>query len=439
MALFRALGYILAGALFLSACKKPVLQDTALIPDDRLGLQFTDTLTVRAYTQCEDSVDMSQVTLCALGFMEDPDFGITKAGFYIPFGLESDSLDFGEGNIEFDSIVLYLRYFSTYGDWRYPQSIQVYEMTEDIVDSVNYYSDQTFATDPAALADISNFIPNTQDSVVINGGSYPPLLRIKLDDSFGQKFVAAAGSSVYDNNDNFRDFFKGLHISASKLNGGKAMVFFDPFLYVGQAISKLTLYYHDDIDTMKSQDFRANPLVFVNRYEHDYSNSTVESYINNPNTTEGDSLVFLQGLAGVNTRLLVPYISDLGNIFINKAELVLTVADLSQNTVFAPPSLLTLVQADEDGNFGSSLPDQVSFLSSIIGGEITEETDSTGTYTRYRINLSRYYQDATDDSDNYGIFILPEKRFHFPHRAILGGASNTKFALKLNLTYTTIQ
>lgn len=424
MFLMRALGVVFWCALFFSACKKPALQDTALIPDDRLGLKSADTFTVKAYSVHEDSIGMTLVTFCDLGYMEDPAFGTTEASFYLPFVLKKDSITFDDGPIALDSLVLYLRYAGTYGDWRYPQAVQVHEMTEGIVDSVDYFSNQTFDVDPVSVGEVNGFIPNMFDSVAVKGEKYPPLLRIKLDDSFGQKFIDAAGTSVYHTNEDFSNFFKGLYITANKSNGGKAIVLFDPYTYKGDTVSKLTVYYHDAQDTSKSMDFPPNRIEFVNRYVHDYSNSAVEPFINNPDTTGGDSLIFIQGLAGLNTKLTVPYLNSIGNVFINKAELVLTENSEHGNSVFDPPLKLSAFEASDDGGIGALID------------EADAETDASG--TRYKLNLSRYYQETVHNNRENAIFISTGNRWHIANRFAAGGGSHSKHALKLNLTYATI-
>jgi len=437
MAISRYYGLFFAAILLFSACKKPTLQDSSLIPSENLSLLFTDTLSVRTYTVKEDSIAMNSVTLCALGHMDDAAFGQTRASFYLPFRLQSDNPVFDDTTITLDSIVLYLRYFSTYGDWRHPQTINVFEMSEGIDDSTDYYSNKTFEVNPAIVGSISGFIPNTRDSVQINGASHPPLMRIKLNNSFGQKFIDSSGTASYANNSNFRKFFKGLYISASKQSGGKGLVFFDPYPYQLRSVSRLVVYYHDVQDSAKSLGFPAAQFSFVNHYEHNYSSSIAEPFLTRPNTATGDSLIFIQGLAGVNTIFVVPYISNLGNIIINRAELVLTQAqDASfENSLFPPPGKMVLSEVNNDRTIGSAVPDQ-NFPSSIFGGEMKTETDSTGTFTRYRFSLSRYYQQMLQAGSDNGIFILPDKRFHSASRLIAGGGSHSKYALKLNLTYS---
>ncbi|HXH19118.1 MAG TPA: DUF4270 family protein, partial [Chitinophagales bacterium] len=425
------------GGLFLFACKKPTLSDTALIPENHLDLKFTDTLTVRAITVREDSIDVSSATLCGLGTINDTVFGKISASFYIPFTKNfSDTFLPGTAPLTLDSAVLSLWYFSAYGDWRFPQSVAVYEMTEAMSDTAAYYSNTTFETNHFSIGKKTHFIPNLNDSILLDGEMTVPSLRIMLDKSWGQKFIDSSGTPVFISSDKFRNFFKGLYVTETSGNG-KGLVFFDPYV----SGVRLTIYYRDAFDSSFHYDFPAVPAYVVNHYEHDYANSTVEDFINRPDTLQGDSLVFIQGLAGVNTRFIVPYLSNLGNILINKAELVLTqITEDTDTSLFKAPPTLIMLEGGTDGNITASPPPDQQFPSSIFGGVKKSETDTAGAaFTRYRFSLSRYYKHVMDGNADFGIFILPEKRYQSPYRLVAGGGSHSKYALKLNLTYTIIE
>lgn len=429
MNLHRAFILLLAGAVTLFACKKPTLDDTKLLPNDELALRFTDTLTVAAESVREDSIVVTSATLCLLGSMHDPELGYTNAGCYIPFLLKNTNLTFGDSAVTLDSVTLTLWYFSTYGDWRTPQTVEVFEMSEDVLDSVAYASDKVFSVYQNPVG-TKTFIPRTKDSLTVAGEKIPPSLRIKLSNSFGQKFIDASGTSSYANDASFKAFFKGLYISASKAGGGQGAVAFNPY----QEGVRITLYYHDANDSVSSYAFPADAPLVVNQYAHDYRNSTLNN--------AGDSLLFLQGLAGQNIKLTVPHIRNLGNILINKAELVVTVlpATLGNDTLFPPPALLTVLMSDEDGNFKGATPDQV-FPSAIFGGTKIEETDTVSgeKLIRYKFSLSRYYQEVVSEiREDHGIFILPDKRYQTPNRLVAGGTGHSKYAIKLNLVYDVI-
>jgi len=424
----RALTVLFAVGIFFSACKEPTIDDTALLPEDQLDLNFTDTLTIESSFVEEDTMNVTGATLCLLGSMHDPELGYTNASFYIPFKLKDNNLALDDTTVTLDSVVLMMWYFekSAYGELRVPQTVEVFEMSEALVDSLDYTSDKTFSTYPNPVG-AKTFIPNTKDSIKVGGVTYPPSLRIRLDNNWGEKFTNASGTSAYEDNENFRDFFKGLYVSPGKAGGGKGLVAFDPY----QNGVKITLYYHDAQDSAFSYDFAADPGYVVNHYVHDYRNSFLNS--------AGDSLLLIQGLSGMNAKITVPHIRNLGNILINKAELVLTV--IPGDSTFAAPEKLTALKSDEDGKFNGVTNDQVSPSSAIFGGAKTTTTDTTGQkLTQYKFNLSRYYQEVIlEERQDYGIFILPDKRYQIPNRLVAGGSNHSKYSVKLNLIYDVIE
>ncbi len=429
MNLHRALTLLLLAGLCFSACKKPTLEDTRLLPDDELDLRFTDTLSIEAETISEDSVDQSPATLCLLGSMHDPALGYTNASFYMPFDLEDNNLTFDDDTVSLDSVVLTMWYFNTYGDLRTPQTVEVFEMAENIDDSVKYFSDTNLSVYQNPVG-AKTFIPNTKDSITVGGIKAAPSLSIRLNDSFGQKFIIASGSSDYADNGSFQEYFKGLYVTASKAGGGKGLAAFNPY----QDGVRITVYYHKTDGTDTFYTFPAAAPLVVNHYEHDYRNSSI--------STGGDSLVFIQGLAGLNTRVKVPNLRNLGNILINKAELVVTVVPAAdgRDSVFSPPAQLTLAISDADGNFIGGTSDQV-FPTSIFGGDREEETDSlTGQkLIKYKFSLARYYQEVVSEiRADYGIFILPDKRYQIPDRIVAGSGNHSQYAIKLNLVYDII-
>jgi len=441
MSFHKALGLVLVGGLFFSACKKPVLEDTLLIPEDNLNVRFTDTLTVEAFNVPEESIDVYDATYCVLGTMKDPDLGRTFASFYLPFrfrsGQDSVILE-GTSPLTPDSIILSLWYLNTYGEWRQPQTVEVFEVSEAIDDSAQ--SSKIFAVYPAALGAVYGFVPHIYPVDTIDGGIISSSLRIRLSNSLAQRFINASGSSDFLNTESFQEFFKGIYITTTTRDG-EGLVYFDPFPYPSEGTfhTKLTLYYHDDSAKTYSYEFPAASSSVVNHYSHDFRGSTAEPFITNP-ADEPDSIIFIQGLAGVNTKIVVPNIRNLGVILVNKAELVITKVNdpTGMDTIFDPPSALALRVIESDGDYHTS-PDD-TFPSSIYGGVKLDEKDSNGTaYTRYRFSLTRYYQQVISQKrEDNGIFILPLARYQVPNRLMAGGSGRSQYALKLNLTYTEV-
>src|SRR5690606_33977804 len=107
--------------LLFSFCKEPVLKDDSLLPDEKLGLVFTDTLTLIAHTVREDSLRTDEMPDNLLGKMDDPIFGKSYASVYFQLRLLTNNVDLGSG-VQLDSAVLMLRYSGKYGDLTVPQT-----------------------------------------------------------------------------------------------------------------------------------------------------------------------------------------------------------------------------------------------------------------------------------------------------------------------------
>ncbi|GIV33687.1 MAG: hypothetical protein KatS3mg031_1222 [Chitinophagales bacterium] len=442
MTVKRALLIFCAAVVLCNACKKPVIENSLLLPESEGEVRFTDTLTVVAYTVQDAPYEITARSLLALGITDDPELGRTDASVYIPFSLPNDSFSF-PASLVLDSVVLSLRYSYLYGDSLTPQEFEVYEMLEPIVDSVTYKTNSTFAVGASVIG--SNIIiPNTTENFNLPGDTLLPHLRIRLDDSFGQKLLNASQTDLL-NEANFRNFFKGLYVRSNAARGGKGLV----FVTTNSSYSRITLYAHD---STSNHVFRFEADDGLNHFSHDYSHARAAQFIYRPDSLKGDSLVFIKGLAGLSVKCKVPYLANLGNIAINKAELVLTqLPDKNRATAFLqPPNNLVLFSADEEGNpVVDGVTDQVRSIT-ISGGTRSEAFDSLlhTQVGRYSFSLSRYYQEVIHGKKDYGIFIVNGLRSGISlsyverlnaGRLVAGGSNHSRYAIKLNLTYTVIE
>ena len=422
----------------LDSCKKPTLDDSELAPEDELNVRFTDTLTLWTSIVREENISVKNAIYKALGAMDDPVFGKTFASFYLQFELDESPLDFGDNPV-LDSIVLTLRYLDSYGDVTVPQTILAYEMLESIDGEEEYFSDQTFNIDPVTVGNLPNFVADLNSDVVIGEDSLPPHLRIKLDDDLGEGIINAASS--LENQDDFEEVLKGLYVTADTSIPGKGLIQFDPF----SPYSNLSIYYHNSDDTTQKDfpiyiDLNNLGSISINKtvsnFRHNYQGSIVEPYLNSQSSI-GDSMAFLQPLAGLNVKFILPYLKNLGNILINKAVLEVTEINLfGTDTFYTTPAELSLRPANDDGTLD---------VSSLILSENEKNSvlNNTGeTVDRYEITYSVYAQRVLDKvqygNTDFGIFILPLSRQNALQHLVMGGGSHSKYRMKLNLTYTVI-
>lgn len=405
-------------------------------PSDKLGLVYTDTITVVSYTLKENRIRTDETFLNLLGSYTDPIFGVTEASFCTQFLLPVPNLDFGSPSVlQADSFVLSLRYNGYYGNTD-PQTFKVYELTEDISNSEVYYSNDSVKYNLIEVGAIYNHVPNTTDSINIGGTNTDPHLRIRLKNSFAQKFINASGSSDMSTNQAFTSFFKGLYIKPDNVHvSGKGGIFYFQLL---SNISKLTLYYtNTSTNTSGSQDFVINELsARFNIFKQNYNfinNSPISAALND--TSIGKQKIYIQSMGGVKTKIYFPYFKNLalkGNLIINQAQLVLSVnEDGTGINQYGPHNKLTLAAARADGS-NAIIIDQLE-------GEAYFGGNFSTTSKEYRFNITRHMQRLINGQvpEDFGLFILPSGGAVNANRTILYGSDKEHPKhIKLILTYT---
>ncbi|MFI5219797.1 MAG: DUF4270 domain-containing protein [Bacteroidia bacterium] len=409
--------------IFLAAgCKEPENVGLDVLPENDLtGLNTTDTISLLTSTVKEDSVLASNTTLNLLGDIND-EFGNAKASFYTQALLETPNADFG-ANASCDSIVLSLDYAGYYGDTNSTHNFTVYQLNESIETDSLYFSDKIFSTSTTlGTQTIAGIKPN--ESLVINGITTNPHLRITLNNSFGDTLLGA-GTGPFVDNTSFLNYFKGIYVHDLVAAGNTGSI-----MYFGltEAMSKITLYYHSDNGDSLDYEFLLNGTGKVNHFEHDFSNAVFGNNFNDYDF--GKNLCYVQSMAGVKTKIDFPFLNSLvqdGQIAINNAKLIIS-ADNSNTTLFPLHSKLVLTGIDSSG-ISVFLPD---FLDNSVpfGGDVT----SSNTYT---FTISRFFQQILSGSrTNYGLFLVANGSAVNAGQTVIGGSEHPALKMKLQLIST---
>lgn len=346
--------------LLAPACTDPTEIGADLFAGDEAEVGFTDTLSVVATTVLSDTVltyfpvnpnTNTPYTSYLFGRMQDPIFGQSTSQIYAQ--LVSAQRPPNLTNARLDSIVLVLPYNTTanYGDLTQNYGISVHELTQYIEPNMNYYSNSAFSSQAGTLG-TKTFVPNLDSANILTYSSagvsstlkVGPQVRIPLTRTLGESFLRL-DTSIYKKDSLFVRSFNGLRLQPTTTNQG--MLSFN----LVSAQAGIFLYYTQN-DTLHIQ----NQLYFDSRYvrttQFDYNpkGATVERYINSP--TLGDSLLFLQGMAGVITKLEVPGIEKLRGIVINKAELELRIATPpgDNQSIFEPVPFILALTRDKNGD-----------------------------------------------------------------------------------------
>ena len=416
---------------FIFACKDPAIVGLQVQPaGDQLNVEHCDTITLFAYSVREDSIRTDETTSNLLGSSVDPVFGKCSASFYAQLRLSENNADFGENPV-LDSITLSLPYKGIYGDSNALQTVKVYEMAEDIYKDSVYYSNSEFLTTGVPIASMT-FVPNIKDSVIVGADTLPPQLRIHLNPSVGQKFIDASGSTSLSDNTNFLKFFKGIYVTTTYASGEGAII----SLNLLNAQSKVTMYYKNDTDTLTYNFVISEGSARIGHFNHaryQYADTYLRSEIYG-DTLKGDSILFLQSMAGLKIRILYPYIKELvknGRIAINKADLIVTVDDNDMSlSDYQPPPKLILLE-EKDG------------LIRYLLDQLEGATYFGGTYSsskkEYKFNIARHIQQVVDGiKENLGLYLVDftVNRPNEAARVVLKGPKRSIGNLRLQITYT---
>lgn len=417
--------------LLASACREPTTVSNDVIGGlDQLNPIFTDTLSIRTLTDRDDTLVTSRQLLHYLGSMDDPSIGKTYGALFAQVRLPSNNIDLGD-TLQLDSVILQLRYARPHGRGEVPQAFQVYRLTEDMDPLVNENEFRSFAFDPVEIGQVAGVVEEATDT---------SLIRIRLSADIGNYLLNQSGGAVFENNDAFLEDFKGLLIAPDTSSGyGEALY---PISTL-DVLTHVSLYYSNSNEDSLRFVFPINATSATHSYyQHRYDNPVIERQLSGQVTS--DSIVFAQGLSGLLTTVNIPYVRNLGDISIMKAELVITQRTLPSDTAFGQPSNLVLRVRDTDTSatifqtlFDENYDDQQVFYdfggsrqSLIIGGQ---------EYFQYKFNLLRHLQFVADNRlDNLPLLIKVQPSTTAPERLSMGGGQHPddRLRMKLNLFYT---
>jgi hypothetical protein len=430
----------------LSSCDKASILGLDVQPeDDLLNVAYSDTTSIRTRTVKEDSLRTDETLLftgdAIFGKYVDPIFGQSYASVYTQVRLPSSNPNFGVNPI-IDSVVLAMVYDPTYiyGDTTTTlatQTVNVYQLFEDIAQTTNYYSNQAVIKSSFDLAGSQTFVPTINDSVTTTGVKEKPQLRVRLNNIFGTTILNNQNTGNLESNTAFQSFMKGLYITAenSSLAPGAGNIV---RLKMIDAKTRLSVYYHNTTEDSLKYEFPLSNSARFSHFKHDYTsvNSLLDNQINNATPPLQNATVFVQANAGLKTKIEFPYLLhwiDSGAVSINKAELVIRVDTsliFDYNTYQTPANLL-LFQINDDSTSNVLVPDY-NEGSSYYGGAYNSTTKE------YRFNIARYIQQILADKRNSnGIYLITQNGAVTASRLVLGGGdASSAFQMKLNITYT---
>jgi Domain of unknown function (DUF4270) len=432
--------------LFNSSCNESTLLGAGLFDKENLDLVFTDSLSMNALSETNDSVIVNSggvsFVYLPIGKVKDATFGMYEARAYTELDTTSP-YNFSGGTI--DSVVFVMAYNANgiYGDTTQSQKLSLFRLAESMKTG-NIYSNQTYKVESAPLGTVE-FTPQprtfiSQGKGLTNLSDTAPQIRIKVTNTaFIQElgniknYASPDGSGGF-----FRKWLKGLEIRADRETS--CMLSMD-FGSATTTFTGLYVYSKSSKDTSVSY-FRSVAGTNLKHcsFNNNYNNAPIKPFLNDTKTS--DSLLFIQGMSGANIKLEIPYIRNLGKIVINKAELELTLKeDGTQSDVFAPINQILLRNGLQDvitdvidgdpTSRGAKFPNS--------GGALRVKTVDGEKLSKYIFNISSHLQRVFEGKEGSTINIVPFFRQENTARMVFYGLSKkSKYRAKINLTYTKI-
>ena len=327
-----------------------------IIGDGSLLSQLDNTKTVVAYSRKLAPVQTNIIPVSQLGVFNDGTSGKSSISFLTQLQMETPNAIFGDSighEITLDSVMLYIPYYnqnttedgvtsytldSVYG--ASPINININESNyflRDLDPSSNFQDAQLYYSNEATLfeanllqnelaTEIIDFIPSSEGYEIINrdtstDGStqidttiIAPGIRVALsNDYFQEKILGKEGAPELSNDNNFKDYFRGLYFKVNSDTEDGNLLIFNPEL------ATITLYYNflradvdssgdpvldDDgnavIDTIYNNYILRFGGINLNVFDNELT-PDIAAAIANPNTLEGDETLYLRGGDGIMT------------------------------------------------------------------------------------------------------------------------------------------
>lgn len=424
--------------LLLAACNNDVTNIGLGMNGQLVGTDFTDTVTVQAYSFLEDTINTKNLSANMVGEIHDPVFGDNRASIYTQLTMSGASVNFGD-NPQIDSVVLTMQLASYYGDTTSKVGIRIYQLAQSLSENGKYYQNSVIAHKPGALNySLTSYSINPTTEVIVDTGAYSPHIRIRLRDSFGQFLLN--NQHRMSSPSQFKSFFKGLCITAESHTGPTGYML---LTNMTSSLSGITVYYHNDRKSNAKYTFPCDKdCVRFNNYTHNYNASTNANFqqeVIGGQHEVGAQQLFLQATGGVKTRITFPYIEEMfknldKRVVVNRAELVIT--DVSPDEVFLiHPAALSLQGLKKENGEVAYIPDDDYYTNtSYFGG-----TYDSGKH-EYRFRVTSYVQGliAGTSTLSNSLNLVVKGSGVRANRLVVGGTglSNDK-RLRLEISYTT--
>ncbi len=370
MTLLKRFGYIPAAILLLigfNSCD----DDFTSIGGELIGGQIDNfpkyEAGVVAYNKNLTAVQTNNLPAYLLGVYQEPVYGQMTANILTQLSLANNSPTFGR-TPRLDSVVMTVPYFSTqlpnneqgntvyridslYGNSPYKLSIfrsnlflNDFDPEADFETRQKYYSDQGpffenfIANEPLLV--IPSFVPSSRQVKYLGENSTGaidtirkgPRLRVQLPvQFFKETIIDNEGTTILSNNNNFKNFLKGLYFKAEPINGAGNMLLLDYTSEDAGIVLYYTSFPEEGDEDGEQGTFKLNfGNSIVNTFNQDLPTGIVEE-ITGSDSRPGAENLYLKG--GEGSMAIIELFEDdaeieeirANNWLINEANLTFTV------------------------------------------------------------------------------------------------------------------
>ncbi|MDT0690754.1 DUF4270 domain-containing protein [Salegentibacter sp. F188] len=427
---------------------------------------------VTAWSRKIKSVQTNILPNHLLGAYHNEIYGLTEASILAQVSLANGNPTFGDEPV-LDSVVLNIPFFSQavedaehqykldsiYGNA--PFKISVYESGyylnnldpgSNFEQRQKYYSDQQELFEQYIQGDTlyqnGNYRPSAQPIVSYEptaGGVEsdtvvsPPALRMKLPvEFFQQKILDKQGASELANNDNFRNYLRGLFIKAEAVNNDGSMM----LLNLAASGAGITLYYkYDRAPTNEEEETtrarRSFKLNFgnnvVNTFEGEYPDEVLQA-IQSSGSQGGAENLYIKGAEG--SMAIITLFSDAAeleelkqnNWLVNEANLNFYVNQDMTEGVNEPERIYLydlnnnrrLIDYTYDTGGSNTNP-----LNSVTSHSTRLERDEDGSGVKYTLRITQHVNNILNkDSTNVRLGLVVTPNINITANAAVRGSEN---------------
>ncbi len=456
------------------SCTKIVTTDigAGLIPPVD-GIITKDTIVeVITKNTGEDTISVGISDDHVLGYTDDRIFGKTTASvnfqiapvtYPVYFGMPKDS-------IILDSVVLCLKYKGFWGDSMPPVKLRVYSIDPEVIFANDSAYNNTISfqkgreiTEFNTAKDIDiRRLDDIDTTAKVYNEPVTNQLRVRLDNSFGRQLIDYDSAKVYQNDETFYNYLRGLIVEPETT--GNALI----LVNLQDTTTHLSFYYHNKSGDTLTKRFAPDVATSAssNTILRDYQGTDIPSFLSGAGPN--DSLIFMQtSPGGMLATIKIPAIENLSNRIVHRAELLMYQAPdpfSNSDALFTPPNLFLAAYANDSVNYSFAVPYDVAFFGNTINNlaqfgvyPIKDPKTTNNTYY-YNFDITRYVQGIITRKDPlynlilsapYNQTIYPVRGTIYPipiaspslntvgiGRVRLGGGSNSNYKMKLHIVYS---